>query len=291
MSEPIERNEVNAAQRENWNTRQGDHWATMQEALDARFEPLTARLMAAAAPDPADHALDIGCGTGDTALRLAAVTRRVTGIDISAPMLAVARRRAAAAGHTNLALLEADAQTHDLAADPLIGGDEPTLAFSRFGVMFFADPVAAFANIRKALAANARLCFLTWAPMVQNPWFHLPRTAAIRHLGEPDPVPPRTPGPFAFAEPDYVEEILQRAGFSSISIEPLELRFAGGTVAEEARFLIGMGPASILIRERGADEATVARIEADVAAALAPLAPGGRVDLPAVLWLVRARNP
>ena len=129
------------------------------------------------------------------------------GIDLSHPMLGLARARAQADGVANLALEIADGQSH--AFEP----GAVDLLQSRFGVMFFENPMAAFANLLTALRPGGRLGFVCWGGLADNPWFYIPRTAAIRHLGEPEAMPPRAPGPMAFADAGYVTEILSGAGF------------------------------------------------------------------------------
>src|SRR5262249_6517301 len=148
-----------------------------------------------------ERVLDVGCGTGQTSIELA---RRagpggaVTGIDISAPMLARARARAADAGARTVTFLDADAQTHRF--DPA----SLDVCFSRFGIMFFAAPDAAFANLRSALRPAGRLAFVCWQSMRDNPWMLVPLMAAAAHITLPPPPAPDAPGPFSFADADRV---------------------------------------------------------------------------------------
>lgn len=274
--------DANAAQREYWNGRVGERWAADQEALDAHLAPVSDLLIARAAPRSGERALDVGCGTGDTILRLAATVGTVTGVDISQPMLALARERIA--GLANVTLTLADAQTH--AFEPP-GFD---LVVSRFGVMFFADPTAAMVNLRRAMTPGGRMCFLAWAALADNPFFDLPLTAAVRHLGPVPSADPRAPGPLAFSEPDYVEKLMKAAGFTDFAVRPESVTLTGGTPAEEARFFHRIGPAARLIAERDPDAATARRIEADLEAALAPYARAGGVAIPAKLWCIEARR-
>ena len=164
--------------------------------------------------------LDIGCGCGHTSLSLAhrvGAQGAITGIDTSAPMLSLARTPAEHRAEPGAAIefVEADAQTHAIQRDSF------DAVFSRFGVMFFEDPVAAFSNIRTALRPNGRLGFCCWQPRAVNPFMTVPAQAALELLPPPPEMPPRAPGPFAFAEPDYIHSILSRSGFSDISITPL----------------------------------------------------------------------
>jgi len=174
----------NADQVAFWNSPAGEKWVRNQAEMDMTLAPLTEMLLARAAPAPGQRVLDVGCGTGTTVLQLAGAVGpggHVQGLDVSEPMLALARQRVAAAGAGNVDLVLDDAQTFAFDAG------SRDLVFSRFGVMFFADPPAAFANLRRALVPGGRLVFVCWADLADNPWFKVPRDAAIARLG---PVPP-----------------------------------------------------------------------------------------------------
>ena len=181
--------------------------------------------------------LDVGCGTGETLLRLARAVGpagRVTGVDISKPMLAVAARRAA--GLPAVETAQADAASHPFPP----GGID--LLFSRFGVMFFDDPAAAFRNLRGALAPSGRLAFVCWQPLAANAWFQVPLEVARPLVPQGAEADPEAPGPFAFARPERVRDILAAAGFGAVHIQPLAVSLAVGppgpeAVAEAARFV------------------------------------------------------
>ena len=232
----------NADQLAYWNGDAGDKWARLQERLDGLFAPISAAAVAAAAPRHGDSVLDIGCGCGDTVLALAEAVGSlgsVVGVDISAPMLAVAGHRIAERELTQAAVLRADA-----AAEPFAPGSAD-LVFSRFGVMFFDAPSEAFINIRRALKPGGRLFFACWRPFKGNPWFHTPYKAAVPHLPEQEKPEPDAPGPFAFAEPERVERILGVAGFTEVEIVPFDatLTFGrSGEVEDALRFLVQVGP-------------------------------------------------
>ena len=188
-------------------------WAEVREPLELQLAPLGRHALAALAPRPGESVLDIGCGGGETALDLAravAPDGTVVGIDISAAALAFARR--AAKGRERVRFVQADAQVFPL---------EPAsfdTTFSRFGVMFFADPTEAFLNIRRSLRPKGRLAFVCWRALEENPLDILPLRAASAHL-PPQPAPdPDAPGPFAFANAGRVCGILERAGFAEIEI-------------------------------------------------------------------------
>ena len=275
---------ANAAQVAYWNETAGRTWADLQDRIDRQIRPLGLAAMERLAPASGEQVLDVGCGCGDTSLELA---RRVgpeggvLGLDISAPMLEVARGRAEAAGARNLAFHEADAQT---AALP--GGSDAV--FSRFGVMFFADPTAAFANLRSALRPGGRLGFVCWRPLAENLWMRLPAETAAGLVPPAPPPEPGAPGPFAFADPDRVRRILAEAGFTGIDLTPHDEAIGGldleGTVAMSFR----VGPLGAILRERP-DLAPLLRER--VREAVSPWLRGDAVYMPSATWLVSAQNP
>lgn len=271
-----------------WNGEVGERWAARQRDLDAAFAPLTQALFEAAAPPPGASVLDIGCGAGETALiaaRRVGPQGRVTGADISAPLLAVARERAARepAGAAPVDWIEADAERHDL------GAARFDHVLSRFGVMFFADSQAAFANLRRALAPGGRLTFLCWRAIEENPWVALPREAVLPLVPDFEPPPAEGPGPFRFADGAALKTMLSAAGFREIDVEPVSRELALGASPEEAaRFVIELGPVSRLVRDR--DDTLKARARDVLVRALADHARGGRVALGAACWLVTAGN-
>ena len=163
----------NAAQIEYWNEVSGPKWVALDDVINAQIEPVGVAAMDRAEVSASDRVIDVGCGCGPTSLGLArrASAGRVTGIDISGPMLARARERADAAGLANLSFERADAQTHAFEG----GGTD--LVFSRFGVMFFDDPVAAFANLGRALTADGRMVFACWQGLGDNAWMRVPIAA------------------------------------------------------------------------------------------------------------------
>lgn len=273
-------------QAEYW--RSARQWVEEQEVLDTLMQPVLDRLLAEARLTPGARVLDVGCGTGASTIataQLVGMAGHVTGVDISGIMLEQARRRTREAGLENVRYLEGDAQTCAL------GDATHDIVMSRFGVMFFGDPVAAFDNIRKALKPGGTMVFLAWAGLSGNPWFAVPRQAAIDVLGPPAPADPRAPGPMAFQEQDYVAGILRDAGWEGIEITEVAIDLTPpGSVADVATFATRLGPASRIIADLGGSEADTQKVEAFVAARMADFASGEVLHVPARLNLVRAKR-
>jgi SAM-dependent methyltransferase len=269
----------NAEQIDFWNGDAGAMWAKRQDRMDALLGPITAGVMQACDVGRGDRVLDVGCGCGDTTLRLAHRGAAATGVDVSQPMLARARERAAAAGLDVRFVLGDAAETRfERTHDAL---------FSRFGVMFFANPTAAFANLHSALRDGGRLCFVCWQPVQSNAWIAAPVAAARPLLPPQPPVEPRAPGPFAFAEADYVEQILTDAGFRNVSIDPFETELVlGRDVATALEMVCEVGPLSRSLA--GVEPALRARIVDAVRAPLEASSKAAGVALGAACWIVRA---
>ncbi|HEX3953876.1 MAG TPA: methyltransferase domain-containing protein [Stellaceae bacterium] len=280
--------DANAAMRRHWNEVAGPRWVRLGGLQETRNIEVATLLLAAAAAQPGEQVLDVGCGTGATLLPLAeAVGPRghVTGIDISEPMLATARERAAERSLRNVTLLLADAQVHQL---PPARFD---LLTSRFGVMFFDDPHLAFRNLYGAVRPGGRLCMAVWAPIADNAHWRIPYEIALRHIGPPAPKPPHDPGPLAFSDPDYVNGILAGAGFADIAITPTPFQVVGASPEQEAEHVTQMGPAGRLLDEKKPDEATRRTIiEETVTAYAAYRTADGKLRLPGTVFLLAARR-
>lgn len=271
----------NQEQIDYWNGKAGNTWVDAQERMDKMLAPLTSPLLEHASVKPGDRVIDIGCGCGDTSLQLAAQGAQVLGLDISEIMLARARDRAQLTEQANTEFIVGDAAVKPLAADH-------DLIFSRFGVMFFSDPTAAFKNLHKGLKPDGRLCFLCWQPPRDNPWMSTAGAAINRFLPEPTEKPdPRAPGPFAFADTEYVRRILGAAGFKNVSIKSeTAILHIADTLEAAIDSQKSIGPLARALAELDGD----AQKEALAAATEAlrdKMTPAG-LDLGASCWLVQA---
>ncbi|MDI3305970.1 MAG: class I SAM-dependent methyltransferase [Acetobacteraceae bacterium] len=278
--------EPNADQIAYWNGPAAAPWVAHQARIDALHQEATRLLLDRAAPRQGEHVLDLGCGTGTTLLELAARVGpegRVLGLDVSEPMLARARERIAAAGLSQVRVELADASAYGFAPGSF------DLAFSRFGVMFFRDPVAAFAQIRRALKPEGRLVFVCFRSLAENAWVRVPQEAAQPLLPPAEPPKPGEPGEFAFADPGRVRGILEGAGFRDVTLTPHDppIHLAGPGGAEDAAaFSTQMGPVARILRERPDLTEPVRKAMAE--AYRKHDGPQGIV-LPAAIWIVSAR--
>ena len=276
---------ANTAMGQYWNEVAGPRWVGRAGLQEARNVEVAALLQEEAAPRPGERVLDIGCGTGATAIPFAAAVApggHVTGIDISEPMLAQARRNIAEAGAGNITLVRADAQVLRFPTDSF------DLLISRFGVMFFADPVAAFTNLFAGLRRGGRLCLAVWASIGENTHWKIPFDIAVKHLGPPAPSDPREPGPMAFRDPAYLHGILEKAGFGEVTIAPQAFRVRGATAANEAEHAAMFGPPWRLMEEKNAPEATRRAIIAETETAFAPYMTADGLRLPGTILIAKA---
>jgi ubiquinone/menaquinone biosynthesis C-methylase UbiE len=240
--------------------------------------------------EPGSKVLDVGCGWGDTALELARITGPsgfVFGLDCVDDFLEKAREDARRAGLGHVEFKAADVQTHPF---------EPAFdfCFSRFGMMFFENPVAAMRNIRSAIRPGGRLMFIVWRDIADNPWLGLPKQVVLEYLPEPgDGARTCGPGPFSMANPDIVRQQLEIAGFEGIGFERIDGPVVVGKSADNAmRFQLAIGPAGEVFREAG-DLAEQRRdeIEQALREALAPYEQDEGIVMPSSSWTITARNP
>ncbi|WP_407549203.1 class I SAM-dependent methyltransferase [Streptomyces sp. Pv4-95] len=276
----------NAEQAQAWNGDDGRYWAQEAARHDAMLRHFTPHLLAALPLRADSHVLDIGCGGGETTTETARVASdgAVLGVDLSGPLLDVARRRAAADGWRQVTFEKADAQVHRFAR----GGFD--CALSRFGVMFFADPTAAFGNIGGGRRSGGRLAFLCWRALTENAFLSVPFAAIAPYLPLPDVGEPGAPGPFSLADADRIREVLTGAGYDEIAVRAVD---------EPMR--MGADPEDVISYQLGLPVARSAFTEGDSRARTKALAalretlaehhgPDG-VMLGGAAWLVTARRP
>jgi ubiquinone/menaquinone biosynthesis C-methylase UbiE len=278
-------NEANREQIEFWN-RLGERWVTYQESLDRVWRPLGDTTIERAAVMPGERVIDVGCGCGATALELAArvgPSGFVVGIDVSQPMLKRAHERAQTAGVTNIEFIHADASTHtfSFAAD---------LIFSRTGVMFFSDPIAAFGNLRRALRAGGRLAFVCFRERQLNTWWTVPLAAVGTVVAVEPPIPPHQPDPFSLGDDKHLRSILDGAGFAEVVCEAVDYALALGADLDSATdFVINAGPAARALASVNDQQRMQAREV--IRQALGQHQNSMGVSLQAATWIVRAANP
>jgi len=278
---------ANADQVAYWNGPGGRRWADRDALQESLFAPVTRALLERARLSPGERVIDIGCGCGATTLEIAALVGpngRALGLDVSELMIAQARERAPARAAVDFLL--ADATTHPFASQ------WANLLFSRFGVMFFADPALAFANLRTGLARGGRLTFACWREAKLNPWQMVALKAACKHVPRLPELGPEDPGPFSFANPERVQGILAKAGFANIVLTPIDLELDianGGGLAAALAMSLQIGAASRALEGQPDDRRAAAAEE--IRAALAQHQRGDSVPLGAAIWIVEATNP
>ena len=277
----------NAEGAEYWSSEAGRSWIQNEAAQDALLAAATRKLLELADFAPGQSVIDIGCGTGAHALAVAEAISpggHVLATDISGPLLERAAERFTAAGAPVQTQL-ADAQVADFPG-PF------DAATSRFGVMFFENPAAAFANIARAIRPGGRMLFAAWGPVAVNPMWRLPAKIASEHLGSPPPVPPNAPGPMGLADIPYTERMLARAGFAEFSVTPTPVTLLPSGDAEAmAELSVRVGPASRVINHFQGTEADAQTIREALARALADYEDADGLAIPATLNIINVRLP
>jgi len=270
-----------------WQEIEGEHWVAEAERYDAMVGAFGEAMLDAADLRPGERVLDVGCGNGATTIDAARRVRPgglVLGIDLSAPMLVLARQRATAVGADEIEFVEADAQRHEFA----VGAFDA--AVSRFGVMFFDDPEAAFANIGRALRPGGRLAFVAWQGLERSEWILVPGAAAAAHVGMPEGIAPNEPGPGAFADPERVRQVLDAAGFVDIAVDEVICPIRVGDDVDDAVAFLQSIPVVHELFEAAEAEARSAAVDA-AREALKPYAgPQGVVMNNNAAWIITARR-
>lgn len=274
--------DAHKGQSDYWTSPAGLKWIEHEHALDTAMIGMLDMMLDAANIISTDHIIDIGCGTGASAIEAArrVPDGRVLGLDISDPLLNRAARRAELEGAKNASFVLADAQTYDFS------GQSFDLLVSRLGMSFFSDTVAAFQNLACALNEGGRMVFVCWASVPRNPWFSIPKQATEAKLGPQPKGDPNAPGPTAFQDCDRVVDLMARAGLSDIEARSVEIVLTPpGGVAGAARAASKVGPAARIMKAYSGTDADEADIEDAVRIAFEQFDEAGEVRVPAVVNL------
>jgi SAM-dependent methyltransferase len=277
--------ELNADQIAYWNGPGGQRWADRDATQEVLLRPIAEILIQHAKPEPGERVLDVGCGAGATTVALAKAVAPggfALGLDVSGPMLARAREVAPKSLPLDFAQADATVYPFDHASFDLLA--------SRFGVMFFADPIASFTNLRRALKPSGRLAFICWREPRDNPWMMTPLMAVYKHVPKMPPVGPEDPGPFALASEERVMRILGAAGFVDVAMEPRNLLMdiaIGRGLDAAVDGAVQIGPASRALQ--GHPPETYEAAKGSIREALAPFLKGQSVALQGSIWIVTAK--
>lgn len=276
---------ANQQQAEAWNGGESLHYVDHADRYDRQLRPFTEALVAHAGLSARHRVLDVGCGCGATTLAAARRARQVTGVDLSTSLLQIAAERARAGSVDNVEFLVADAQTHRFA------GGAVDRVISQFGVMFFDDPVAAFANLRRALAPGGTAVLVCWRALEDNEWLTVVADAVAAHVALPDlGGQARGPGMFSLQDPNEALALLDAAGFGRVELDPVSPRIllgGGGTLEESMDFLWGMGMVRGLV-ERVGPELRPVVLDAVRASLAERHEPGVGVRLGTGAWILTA---
>lgn len=267
-----------------WTSKVGETWAAEWQRTDRSFGALTEFLIGEALAKKPSEVWDIGCGAGELSLRIAeqVPTAHISGLDISSALLAVAQARDAENAMDNVSFYEADAAT------ATFDESRPDLLISRHGVMFFADPIAAFSHIRAQAMPNARLVFSCFRSRAENGWVSLLEDCVGQSQ---EPADPAAPGPFAFGSQDYVTDILAESGWKDVALTAVDYAMVAGEgpdmVGDGLSYFKRIGPAARPLAEMSGSEGEVAK--GRLAKMLEDHSAGDRIELPAAAWIVTAR--
>ncbi len=277
----------NQVQVDYWSSDPGLKWIKFEQELDVVFEAVNTALIQRAAPKPGERVLDIGCGTGATARAFSSHLEprgSITALDISEPLLSHAKSRANETCRISQYHL-VDAQREQIPDAPF------DLAISRFGVMFFSDPVAAFYNIRNHLKLGGRLVVAAWAEITGNPWFESPRDGAVARLGPMEITNSHSPGPLGFQDVGYVTGILKDAGFQHVIGETSEIVLEHpGPLDRVAALASNIGPAARILKKYDGNQEDIESIKKYVSNEFQPFETSDGIRIPARLNFFSAQN-
>ncbi len=278
---------ANEEMRRFWNEAAGPEWVALEREFDVTLAPFSDELLRRAAAARGEHALDVGCGFGTTALALARAVGpdgRVMAVDVSAPLLERARQRAQDAGITTVIFREADAQ------DAALPQGHFDLVLSRFAVMFFDDPVAAFRNLLAAAKPGGRLAFACWRSAEDNPWFTFPASVIAPYVALPAPQPGAA-GPFSFADEARVREVLAAAGWAAVVVDAFDADVVQGGGGDADAVVRHLARGQVAVALRNATEPDRDAALAALRAAVAEHMGDGPAKWPGRAWMVGARRP
>lgn len=280
---------LNSEQIEFWHENAGHSWVSNQILLDRQIGPHGVLAMEKANPVQGESILDVGCGCGATTIDLSARVGpkgHVTGLDVSGPMLTRARARAVEEGLSNIEFIHADAQAFKFQSSC------HDLVFSRFGVMFFADPAVAFRNFVDSLIVGGRVVFVCWQKPERNPWITVPVRAASEFIEFAAPPAIDAPGMFSLADPDRLRKLLTNAGLCELELRPetLSMNLGGGDLDAAVQFSLEVGPIAGTLAEHGNDKNVRPRVASAVRNVLAPYQSDTGVELPSEVWVVSGRK-
>ncbi len=278
----------NQTQADYWSSKSGLKWIEFESELDVVFRAVDQTLVEWSKPSPGECVLDIGCGTGATTRAFSSLIApggTICGVDISVPLIEQARQRAKETT-VEAQFLLADAQTDRFPAAPF------DLVISRFGSMFFADPIAAFVNIRGQIKPGGRLVLAAWAPAKGNPWFEVPKDGAVERLGPLEKSDPNAPGPLGFQNAGHVVEILEEAGFQDVNGETISVDLTHpGPLDRVAALASNIGPAARILKKYAGSAEDVEAISDYVLENFRLFEDSGGIRIPANLNFFAARNP
>ena len=277
----------NSKQKEFWSGKGGDYWVVKQNEMDIMLNPLGEKALAKLNLKADSNVLDVGCGCGATTLEIAKKVSNgiVTGLDISVPMLDQAKSQSSVQGISNV-----DFRVFDVQVDQL-DNEEYDNVYSRFGVMFFENPYEAFKNIYASLKNGGKLSFVCWQNPALNPWQSLSLQVIKEYLDMPSP-PPRSPGPFAFQEKDYVQDILEQSGFSKIDFDDNQeeiTMFSGKTLQDASEDYLAINPVVTEMLKDSPDNLKIEIVES-LKEAFAEFYMGNGLLFPSATWIVTAEK-
>ncbi len=274
----------NQDQGEYWNELGGPKWVEEDAAMNSRLSKITGHLFEKTPIEPKQKVLDIGCGGGMTseiAGKKVGQKGEVHGLDISAPLLELAKKRCH--NQEQISFFLGDAQSQKLSEDYY------DHVISRFGVMFFEDPIRAFSNLHQSLKSNGRLTFVCWSTLDENEFFHIPLDTVLKHLGLPRPEETTQPGPLSLSNTSHTRGLLSKAGFSQVEIRTIKTKIASkDDILTHAKLYLKIGAGARVLGEQQVDKSTFEKILKQLVENLKNCVEGDEISLEATVHFVIA---